>query len=373
MGSVRQIAKRTGVSIATVSRVLNDAKGVNEETRQKVLEAVNESGYIRRVGRRAVTEGIALAYAGPGTIASPFDQGLLAGIGRSVADAEAGEDFGHDLLIVNLKRVLRPKESPSSLFRRKGIKGAILRTTDEGLGLCRRLAGERFPTVVAGSRLDEGDVAAGLSWVDGDSTPASREAVEHLIQLGHRRISIVANFRDDTDHRDRIHGWSMAMQAAGLPAHHGTDDEPFPNVVRIRANYEAGDTLARRWLAAPPEVRPTALYIADPMPALGLLRAAYDHGITVPGDLSIVGFDDGGPSGARQLTFPPMAAVYQDSPGIGEAAVDLLRIRMADNVRKRDDVPVEPEPQPVHKKVLPVFLTGATVGPVPRKPSTLSL
>ncbi len=182
MGSVREIAKRASVSIATVSRVLNDVDGVGGDTRRRVLEQVNAVGYVRRVGKRAVAEGIALAYAGPATVATPFDHCLLSGIGKAVADNEAGEFFGNDLLIVNLKQALRPGESPSSLFRRKGIKGAIVRTTDEGHDICRLLAEEQFPSVVAGGRVEGGD--PGVSWVDAASRDASRQAVEHLISLG---------------------------------------------------------------------------------------------------------------------------------------------------------------------------------------------
>ncbi|MEM1010584.1 MAG: LacI family DNA-binding transcriptional regulator [Planctomycetota bacterium] len=354
MGSVREIAKRASVSIATVSRVLNDDQGVGIETRRRVLEEVNASGYVRRVGKRAVAEGIALAYAGPATVATPFDQCLLSGIGRAVADKEAGEFFGNDLLIVNLKTALRPGESPSALFRRKGIKGAVLRTTEEGADICRQLTAEGFPSVVAGSRIEGGEVP--VSWVDAGSRDASREAVAHMIGLGHERITVVANTRDDTDHLDRIDGWRDAMSASGL----STEDAPdaMPMVLRLPALYEQGRTILKQWLATPNELRPTAFYVADPLPALGLLRAAYDAGVSVPDDFSLVGFDDGD---AQRLTMPPMSAVCQDAAELGEAAVDVLRIQMAGKVRRRDDEPSSPAAVE-QRSVFTTFRAGATVG-----------
>ncbi len=354
MGSVREIAKRAQVSIATVSRVLNETGRVNDETRQRVLGVVNDVGYVRRVGRRAVAEGIALAYAGPGTIATPYDQGLLSGIGLSVADESAGEDFGNDLLIINLKRALRPDESPSALFRRKGIKGAILRSTDDGFDLCRQLARERFPFVLVGARLDD---EPSISWIDGESYGGSFIAIEHLIELGHRRISVVANVRDDTDHRDRINGWRDAMTTAGLPTH--DEPEAFPAVLRERAIFETGQAIIDRWLATPVHLRPSAIYIADPMPTIALLHAAHDQGIKIPRDLSIVGFSDGL---MRRLTFPPIACVSQDARAIGGAAVDALRVLMAGTVRHRDDTDAA-QPAPVRRSLPTVFEPGATAGP----------
>ena len=150
MASVRKIARRADVSIATVSRVLNDDPKVAGETRRRVLEAVSETGYVRRVGKRAVAEGIALAFAGPSSVDSPFDQDLIVGIGQAVDETAGADRFGHDLLLVNLPRSLRPGESPATLLRRKGVKGALLRTTEAGRALCLRLAAEGFPPSLSG-------------------------------------------------------------------------------------------------------------------------------------------------------------------------------------------------------------------------------
>ena len=327
------------MSIATVSRVLNDDPAVGEQTRRRVLEVVHEVGYVRRVGRREVAEGIALAYAGPASLGSPYDQALLGGVGRAIDDNAGGDGFGHDLLIVDLKRSLRDGESPSALFRRKGIKAALIRTTDAGRPLCERLAGENFPGVVVGARFG-GDSA--VSYVDADSRAASREAVEHLLELGHRRVWVVANARDDTDHLDRIAGWRDAMTDAGLPA----GDE---GVRRPWATLQAGIDLVRGLAEIDPDERPTALYVADPLPGFGALRGAMELGLRVPGDMSLIGFDDGE---QRHLTHPTMAAVCQDTAALGAAAVDVLRRRIAAG-RSR----------PVRRTLPTRYEPGPTVGP----------
>lgn len=352
MASVRQIAKDAQVSIATVSRVLNNDPNVGDTTRQRVMGVVNRAGYVRRVGKRTVAEGIALAYAGPTSIGSPFDQTLLGGIGRAV-DHSAGntiDGFGNDLLIISLRRALRPNESPTQLFLRKGIKAAILRTTDEAKQLCEQIALEQFPSVVVGQRFDEDSP---VSFVDAESREASREAVRHLIELGHRRIAVAANVHDDTDHRDRIAGWRDAMTEAGLPS----DDRL---IYRMWASLESGMQLIRRIQATPCDRRPTAMYVADPLPGFGALRAALELGLRVPGDLSLVGFDDGQ---QRLLMYPTMSAVCQDTVGLGKAAVELLRRRMAAGVRRRDAAadPAGPA-RPLRQTVPTTFEVGATTG-----------
>jgi DNA-binding LacI/PurR family transcriptional regulator len=359
MASFRLIAEDAGVSVATVSRVLNANPNVNAEARRRVMESVSRFGYVRKVGKRTVAEGIALAYAGPVSVGSPFDHGLLRGIGLGVDQTAGVDHFGHDLLVLSMRRSLRPKESPAALFLRKGIKGAIIRTTDAFIPRCEELARSGFPCVVVGERFDDDSP---VSYVHSQSRSSSAEAVGHLISLGHERIMLVSNAHDDTDHLDRISGWQDAHREAGLPV----DDALL---TRIWATLEAGLGVARRVALMPPDRRPTAALVVDPMPALGMLRGLQEQGLSVPGDFSIVGFDDGD---LRQLSYPLMSAVCQDAVQVGGKAVEVLRELIAEQTVSSD---MAKAGQPGGKPTLPkprrlllqtTFEVGATTGP-PRR------
>jgi DNA-binding LacI/PurR family transcriptional regulator len=179
MGYVREIARQVGVSPATVSRALNNHPKVAANVRERVLAAMNRSGYVPTVARRSTTN-IAFAYTGESSLGSPFDASLMFGM------SDRMDEYGFDLMILNAVRARQPHETYSQMFLRKGIRGAVLRTTARTRHVCEEIAAEGFPAVVVADRFENPNV----NFIYSDSREASREAVEHLIGLGHRRIGI---------------------------------------------------------------------------------------------------------------------------------------------------------------------------------------
>lgn len=310
--SVRQVATRAGVSAATVSRVINNDPRVSEAVRQRVLSAVNQTRYVPKIGRRNVAN-IAFAYTGDNSLGSPFDAALMQGMGERM------EEFGFDLMILNAARSCMPGETFSQMFMRKGVRGAVLRSTTQTRYLCEQIIEEGFPAVVVGDRSENPKV----SFIYSDSRVSSREAVEHLINLGHRRIACCVNIVDDSDHHDRMAGYFDALRDAGIP-------EDPRLVMRVPAYREGGVQLIRKLVHM--EDRPTALYITDPMPAVGAMSEVQRQGWTVPGDLSIVGFDDGE---VRHLVYPRMTAVVQDAPRMGREAFAALNTLLGRSSRSK--------------------------------------
>ena len=123
MASVRQIAERAGVSISTVSRVLNNDPAVNPDTRDRVLSAANRWGYVRTIGRR-VTTYIGFAYTGRRTLMAAFDSAVLDGVARGADDCKL------DVVILNIHRDKQPEETYTQFFMRKGVRGVILQPGD---------------------------------------------------------------------------------------------------------------------------------------------------------------------------------------------------------------------------------------------------
>lgn len=301
MGSVRQIARSVGVSPATVSRVINSDPRVTDAVRRRVLDAANKARYVARVGRRP-TSNIAFVYTSQRSIGSPYDVGVLQGI------CDGAEDASLDLVILNVARGRLERESYSQMFMRRGIRGVVLRATAESHAVCEQIAGEGFPAVVVGERFSSPRV----SFVHAESRPASRTAIEHLIDLGHRRIAICVNGVPDSDHADRLAGYRDALIAARMPV----DDRL---IFQAWAGRENGAQVVRQ--IASMSRPPTALYATDPMTAVGAIHEARQLGLRVPEDLSIVGFDDGE---LRFIVWPTMTAVCQDAVAIGRAAFEVL-------------------------------------------------
>src|SRR5690606_22174060 len=146
--------------------------------RAKVLKAANRSRYVARVGRRS-TANIAFVYTGELSLGSPFDAALMQGLSQGL------EAEGFDLMVLNLQRAKRDNETYSQLFMRKGVRGAILRTTTTTRDACHAIAAERFPAVVVA---DEFPNDTRVRTVHADASRACQQAMDHLLHLGHRRI-----------------------------------------------------------------------------------------------------------------------------------------------------------------------------------------
>jgi DNA-binding LacI/PurR family transcriptional regulator len=311
MASIREVAKEAGVSIATVSRVINGRGTVAPHLRRQVLDAVNRFEYSPQVGVRTKTT-IALVYTGPFTPSSPYDSACIDGM------VDAMRESLFDLTIVDLRRDKSPAETYRQFFTRKGICGAILRSTAAERSLIESIADEGLTVVALGDHYE----SAALPFVYSDSASASRQAIEHLLSLGHTRIAFAACEREDGDHRDRYEAYRSTLDARGLL---------HPDLVgRIPPHRMDGEKLIRSLMGMPN--RPTAVFIADPLVAVGAINEAHRMGVKIPEDLSIVGFDD---TDLRTLIYPKMTAVCQDSRQLGRRAFDYVARLIAGEPERR--------------------------------------
>ncbi len=304
MASVRRIAKEAGVSVATVSRVLNNHPHVDGDTRKKVLAAAESQNYVRLSQRSQAVLG--LVY--PGEVVSAeyggFDMAVLSGILEGINEQR------FDVKIVSIMRDKASDETYSQFFARKGLRGVLLRTFEHTRSVCTAIASEGFPVVVIADRFAEPEV--NFAWTD--SKPECMRAVKHLIDLGHRRIALMVHSVADTDHNDRRDAYLQAHREAGL-----TVDPSL--MIQNQASAENGANSLTRLMGMPDP--PTAVFITDPLATLGVLRRCLEMGIRVPKELSIIGFDD---SDVRLHTFPACTAVVQDARLLGmEAARWLTR------------------------------------------------
>jgi LacI family transcriptional regulator len=310
--TVRDIAAQTGVSIATVSRVLNDHAHVAPHTRDLVQRAVDRLG-AQAPGPRGAPRRVA---AGAVYLRCPY---LLTDyFGLIVSSiAETLELHGRPLLL-NAGEAAQQASILPSLAARPGVSGAIIVLPPEPSEQLVALRRRGFPFVVVDPRTPmPRDIAA----VSAAHFAGARNLTSHLVELGHRRIGVIAGPHNWLASDARLAGHASALADVGVL--------PDPDLVRqdteptVRFGYRA----ARGLLDLPR--RPTALIGFNDNAAVGALAAAADRGLRIPADLSIAGFDD---IDLAQATRPMLTTVRQPLPEMGRMAVSLL-IRLLEQQR----------------------------------------
>jgi LacI family transcriptional regulator len=289
-----------------VSRVLNNRPDVDEDTRRRVMDMVNQVGYFPKVGARQ-TDVVGLAYPDEPvqTEYGSFEPALQSGIMRGLDERQ------FDLKFVSIRRDKHPDETYSQLFMRKGLRGVILRCFRNDHAMILKIAREQFPMIVVAEHFDD----ANVNFVRSDSYESSRRAMEHLLLLGHTRIVLAIHNVADSDHADRRRAYADALHVAGLPVEQSL-------IFENPASFSAGERVVDGVLAMPN--RPTAVFATNPMTALGVMRRAQQLGLLIPRDLSLVGMDD---SDVRSHVWPRMSAVCQDASALGyEAASSLMQL-----------------------------------------------
>ena len=250
MSTIREVAKQAGVSIATVSRVMNGHESVTPALRERVLRVVDDCDYVRSVGRRTL-DTVALIYLGQFTVEAPYDAACLTGMVAAV------REHGMDLTLLDIHRDRHPSESLRQFFHRKGVAGAVLRGTEGERSLVEQYSREGVPLVVLGDHFPDAPVPC----VWAESRGATCEAIDYLWSLGHRRFGFAASDLADGDHVDRYEAYRSVL------APHGVLDER--HVWRIPPHRFDGVQLIRSVMAM--QNRPTALFVADPLIAVGAI------------------------------------------------------------------------------------------------------
>lgn len=305
MVTVHDVARRAGVSIATVSRALNGRGRISEQTRENVLDVVRELGYLPNDLARGLvgmaTQTIALLLP---DITNPYFPELVKGV-QTVAD-----ERGHLLLLCNNADDERKTVADVEMLRRKKVDGILLVPGALASSHALAEATKGIPVVVIDRRIP----GQHADLVTVDHRCGARQATEHLIELGHHRIAHLSGPRNVISARERRTGWRQAMRKHNLP----TDSVQTGDFTE-----EGGYAGARRLLDS--EADFTAVFAANDLSAIGLLRAFTEAGVRVPRDVSVIGFD-----GIRLATYttPALTTVVQPIYQLGRAAAELLLDRI---------------------------------------------
>ena len=305
--TIREVARAAGVSVATVSRVVNATGQVTEETERRVRDAIRRLEYVPHSGARSLTTrrtlliGVVLP-----EMHGDFFSEIIRGIDRVARPA------GYHLLVSGSHS--DPAETTAVLEALHGrIDGLILMMPGPGLGRLDRNLPRRTPAILLNGA---GETAHATLRVD--NRRGARLAVDHLLDLGHRAIAHVRGPEGNADAAERLLGYREALAARGGAADPRLE---LPGDFREESGYLAGERLAELVR------RPTAIFAANDAMAIGCLAALRSRGLEVPEDLSLVGFDD--VPNARYLT-PALTTVRVPLAEVGGRATERLLRMLSD-------------------------------------------
>ncbi|HEX6076770.1 MAG TPA: LacI family DNA-binding transcriptional regulator [Micromonosporaceae bacterium] len=340
------VAGFAGVSRQTVSNVINAPERVREQTRQRVEQAIIQLGYQPNRAARALR---AQASRMIGYRIEPVHEQSLASIHDRFlhALADAGREADHYLLLFTADDPDAELAACTQLFRTGGVDGFVLYGIDHGDHRPAALRGLGAPFAAFGRT----DHDTEHCWVDVDNLAGVSDAVDHLVERGHRRIGF-AGWPEGSGVGDRrAEGWRTALARHGLLAEcHGLD-------VRGTDSIEEGARLGRRLLDL--DKPPSAVVAATDTLAVGVMQAARVHGLSVGRDLALVGFDD-----TPSAHVLGLSSVRQPIEAVGRTIVEMLLERLPGTLRQTDT-----PPGPVGRLLAPTLVvrdsSGATVPHVP--------
>jgi len=333
MATIKDVAALAGISYTTVSHVLNKTRPVSEPVRLKVEAAIAELDYVPSAVARSLK---ARSTATIGLLVPNSVNPYFAELARGIEDA--CERNGYCVILCNSDDNPQKQRSYLRVLLEKRIDGLVVASVGEDRDLLDSLSRVRTPMVIVDRALE--GVNADLVRIDHEQ--GAYLATRHLLDLGHTDIACINGPADTSVATLRLAGFQRAMGEAGIaPRERRLLNSDFTSL----GGYDAAAQLLSHQ-------RPTAIFAGNDMIGMGVLRAAAERNITVPGELSVIGFDD---IQMCQYVYPALTTVGQSIRDLGEMAASLLLRR----VTGQGDVAVE------QRIVAPKIVLRESTGPCP--------
>jgi LacI family transcriptional regulator len=300
---LRDIARHAGVSVNTVSRALTGKPDVNAETRARVQELAKELGYMPNLLARSLLRGrsslIGLVVT---DCTNPFYAGLIQAIESSL------EGLGYGMLLATSNEDRGKEDRALTILQEHRVDGILLTAVDVEAEHVRRLLSGVTPAVLIARR----SIHYGGPFVGTDNIAGAEQIIRYLIEQNHRRIAHIARSDTATSGGERLKGYRTALATAGVAV-----DESliFPTFPTLEGGEAACDWLLRLKPA------PTAVFAYNDSQAIGLMQGLQQRGKKIPGDFSVVGFDD---IQVSHLISPQLTTVAQPVGEIGAHGASIL-------------------------------------------------
>jgi LacI family transcriptional regulator len=304
--TLEEIARLSGVSRSTVSRVINQQPNVSDEVRKRVEAVIEETGYQPNlaaqtlVSKRSWMIGLVLPRSVSTFFTDPYFPRLTQGIAQSCNQY----DYTLGLFLVSTKE---DEEKILPRVSRKGmLDGVLIQSGQIGDQLIERLTNSNLPVVVVGSPLHSKDI----SYIDVDNISGAYNAVSHLIRLGYQRISTITGLLGSAAADDRLDGYKKALIERG---------RNLDQSLIVEGDFtEAGGYYAMQQLLP---AKPDAVFAASDVMAIGAMRAVREAGLKIPEELAFVGFDD---VAVATYANPKLTTIRQPIVRFGINAVEIL-------------------------------------------------
>ncbi len=312
MVTIKDVAKKAGVSPSTVSRALSGNGPVKESTRKKVLDAVKLLDYRPNFLAQGLKEGKTKTI---GLIIPNIRNPIYPAVARGVEDA--AKKFGYTVVLCNTDEDVDTEKEYIQKLQKRWVDGIIIAPASNENDHIVKLQNENFPIVVIVRNVDFLANAVII-----DNYRAAYDAVSYLIRTGHRRIAIVKGNQQLALYRERFRGYKQALLDAGIQV----DEELITGDDSDSVQWTLDGYNAINCLFAQ-KIEFDAVFATTDLRAIGAIRAIKDHGYKVPEDISVIGFDN---LEFSSLIDPPLSTVSQPLYNIGMRAVNKL-IPLIDN------------------------------------------
>lgn len=344
--TIFDVAERAGVSTATVSHVLNRPERVAASTRTRVAEVIAELGFVRNASARQLSDGRSRAVGLVVLDANPFNTEIARGVEDALKPA------GYVVIVCNSAGSKEREEENVRLLEEQRVGGVLMTpVATSRIPALDRLRASGTPVVLVDHRGGNESCSVSVNDVVG-----GRLAARHLYELGHRQVGIVNGPSSIQPNAERRKGFIEALRKEGIDVKRECDLQT--DVLRVEAGEEAGEHLLS--LRHPPR----AVFCGNDLLAIGVLRATLAHGLSVPEDIAIVGYDD---VVFAELATVPLTSVRQPIYELGYSAANLLlkEIRDAQDgiAHSHERLVFKPELVVRESTALPTSDVGATRPP----------
>lgn len=328
MVTIKDVAKKAGVSVMTVSRVINGSKNVREDTREKVLRAIEELGYVPNSVARSLI--LKKTYT-IGLVISDITNPFFTTVARGVEDTAISKHY--TVILCNTDENPEKELMYVEVLAKSKVDGVIYTSASGKKNPLKSLFLKKIPVVLI-DRTIEG--VNDLDIVRGDSVLGAYLLTRHLIELGHRRIGIVVGSLLISTAKDRVEGYKKALIEANIPI-----DESLIKISETsKFSKEDGYKLTKELLNM--KNPPTAIFGGNNLMAVGAILAIREMGLEIPDDISLVSFDD---IESLSEVYPFLTVVKQPAYSMGVIATELLirRIENKDRIKERREILLTPE------------------------------
>jgi LacI family transcriptional regulator len=320
--TIYDIAKEAGVSIATVSKVINGKGRISSETRSAIFAIMERFDFQPSViasaltGKRTFTLGLLVP-----DVSNPF----FAEIARAIEDR--GHQLGYSVVMCNTDNKDEKVERYISLLLQKSVDGIIIATGIEKKEILEQLLARGIPVVLIAREMP----LVAVETVIVDDYAGGSMAANHLLQLGHTEIAILAESRKVSSSRERMRGFRQTMVDTGL-----TFNEKWLKI----CDYKVEDGKKNALELLQEAIRPSAIFSCNDLLAVGALQAAKELQISVPSELSIISFDN---TILASVSNPPLTTIAQPMEQMGKLAVDMIVEDIKDDNRAKQRIVFCPE------------------------------